>query len=288
VAADRNQQALRDNCRADSESDSYRPPLKLGVVRQQLAQQYISTANAPMSISVIVPAYNEERYIGETLNHLNRAKDYLLKRKGMSTEIIVVDNDGTDSTASIALSSGAKVIKESQQNIARARNVGAKGASGSLLVFIDADVIVPESLLWRISEAMKDEGCVGGAVDTIYQPRKLWLKAYLQVWRLFGKLAGMAQGATQFCRGDIYARLCGYDETMYMGEDVDFYRRLKRFAKRHHARVCFIQEIQVIPSTRRFDRWSFWRTLVWTNPLFIQMFRRRKGPWKEWYSTTPR
>ncbi len=224
-----------------------------------------------MSISVIVPAYNEERYIGETLNNLNRAKDYLLKRKGMSAEIIVVDNGSTDSTVSIALSSGAKVIKESQQNVARARNVGAKGAGGNLLVFIDADVIVPEKLLWRITEAMKDEGCVGGAVDTIYQPSKLWVKVYLQVWRLFGKLAGMAQGATQFCRKDVNVCLCGYDETMYMGEDVDFY-----------------QDIQVIPSTRRFDRWPLWRTLVFTNPLFILIFRRRKGPWKEWYGTMGR
>ena len=241
-----------------------------------------------MSISVIVPAYNEERYIGETLDNLNRAKVCLLKRKGVSAEVIVVDNGSTDSTVSIALASGAKVIKESQQNISRARNVGAKGASGSLLVFIDADVIVPESLLCRITEAMMDEGCFGGAVDTIYQPSSLSVKVYLQVWRLFGKLAGMAQGATQFCRRDVNVCLCGYDETMYMGEDVDFYWRLKRFAKRHHARVCFIQDIQVIPSTRRFDRWPLWRTLVFTNPLFILIFRRRKGPWKEWYGSMGR
>jgi glycosyltransferase involved in cell wall biosynthesis len=241
-----------------------------------------------MSISVIVPAYNEERYIGETLNNLNRARDFLLKRKGISTEIIVVDNGSTDSTASIALSSGAKVINESQRNIARARNAGANGASGDLLVFVDADVSVPESLVWRITEAMKDEGCVGGAVDNNYQPAKLLVKIYLRAWRLLGKLAGMAQGATQFCRRDIFVRLRGYDETMYMGEDVDFYWRLKRFAKPHHFRVCFIRDIQVIPSTRRFDRWPFWRTLVWTNPLFILIFRRRKGPWKEWYSTVTR
>jgi glycosyltransferase involved in cell wall biosynthesis len=241
-----------------------------------------------MSISVIVPAYNEERYIGETLNNLNRARDFLLKRKSISTEIIVVDNGSTDSTASIALSSGAKVINELQRNIARARNAGANGASGDLLVFVDADVSVPESLLCRITEAMKDEGCVGGAVDTNYQPGKLLVKIYLRAWRLLGKLAGMAQGATQFCRRDIFVRLRGYDETMYMGEDVDFYWRLKRFAKPHHFRVCFIRDIQVVPSTRRFDRWPFWRTLVWTNPLFILIFRRRKGPWKEWYSTVTR
>ena len=241
-----------------------------------------------MSISVIVPVYNEERYIGETLSNLNSAKDCLLERTGITTEIIVVDNGSTDSTVSIAQSSGAKVIKESQRNIARARNVGANAAGGDLLVFIDADVIVPEILLWSISEVMKDEGCVGGAVDTNYQPGKFWVKVYLQAWRLFGKLAGLAQGATQFCRRDVSIRLSGYDETLYMGEDVDFYWRLKRFAKRNGARVCFIQDIQVIPSTRRFDRWSFWRILVWTNPLFILIFRRRKGPWKEWYSATER
>lgn len=241
-----------------------------------------------MSISVIVPAYNEDRYLGETLNNLNRAKDFLLKRTGRSTEIIVVDNASTDSTSGIALSLGAKVIEEPQQNIARARNVGANEASGNLLVFIDADVIVPESLLWRINEAMNDQGCVGGAVDTNYQPGKSLVKLYLHTWRLFGKLAGMAQGATQFCRRDAYDRLRGYDETMYMGEDVDFYWRLKRFAKRHHSRVCFIQDIQVVPSTRRFDRWPFWRTLVWTNPLFILIFRRRKGTWREWYRTVAR
>ena len=257
-------------------------------MRWQLAQQYISTENAPMSISVIVPAYNEERYIGATLNSLNCAKECLLKREGRSTEIVVVDNGSTDSTASIALASGAKVIEESQHNIARVRNVGANAANGNVLVFIDADVIVPESLLWRIAEAMKSEDCVGGAVDTNYQPVKLSAKVYLQGWRLFGKLAGMAQGATQFCRRDANVRLGGYDETMYMGEDVDYYWRLKRFAKRHHARVCFIQDIQVLPSTRRFDRWSLWRTLVWTNPLFILIFRRRKGAWKSWYSTVAR
>jgi glycosyltransferase involved in cell wall biosynthesis len=211
-----------------------------------------------------------------------------LKRKGISTEIIVVDNGSTDSTANIALSSGAKVINESQRNIARARNAGANGASGDLLVFVDADVSVPESLLCRITEAMKDEGCVGGAVDTNYQPDKLLVKIYLRAWRLLGKLAGMAQGATQFCRRDIFVRLRGYDETMYMGEDVNFYWRLKRFAKPHHFRVCFIRDIQVVPSTRRFDRWPFWRTLVWTNPLFVLIFRRRQGPWKEWYSTVAR
>jgi len=60
-----------------------------------------------MSISVIVPAYNEENYLGETLKSIQRAKEFLLKQRAVPTEIIVVDNGSTDSTPAIALSSGA-------------------------------------------------------------------------------------------------------------------------------------------------------------------------------------
>jgi glycosyltransferase involved in cell wall biosynthesis len=241
-----------------------------------------------MSISVIIPAYDEARYIGETLNSIQRAKGFLLERRSVSTEIIVVDNGSTDATASIARSAGAQVVEESQHNVARVRNTGAGAASGQLLVFIDADVIVPESLLWRIDAVMTDKACLGGAVDTIYQPARRSVKIYLQMWRLLGKLMGMAQGATQFCRRDVHVALEGYDETLFMGEDVDFYWRMKRLARRTCARICFIGEVQVSPSTRRFDRWSFWRMLIWTNPLFILFFRRRKRAWREWYSGVPR
>jgi glycosyltransferase involved in cell wall biosynthesis len=241
-----------------------------------------------MSISVIFPAYNEERYIGETLKSIKRANEFLLEREDVSIEIIVVDNDSTDSTAKVALSLGAKVIKESQHNVAKVRNAGARSANGNILVFIDADTVVPNSLLWRINEAMTDHSCFGGAIDTDYRPHRYSVKLYLQLWRLLGKVTGMAQGAAQFCRKDIYVSLRGYDETLYMGEDVDFYWRLNRFAKRRNAHVCFIKDIRVVPSTRRFDQWSLWRTLIWTNPLFVLTLRRRKTGWKGWYDKVPR
>jgi glycosyltransferase involved in cell wall biosynthesis len=241
-----------------------------------------------MLISIIVPAFNEERYIGITLDSIKQAQLLLLNEKGVPAEIIVVDNDSTDSTASMARSFDAEVFNEPTHNVAKVRNVGASRASGDILVFVDADVVVPESLLCRIYEAMSNELCLGGAVDTNYLPAKYLVKVYLRMWRLVGRFAGMAQGATQFCRKDIYASLNGYDETLYMGEDVDFYWRLKRFAKRRHGSVQFIGDIQVSPSSRRFDEWFLWRTLVWTNPLFILMFRRSKRVWNGWYKEVPR
>jgi len=107
-----------------------------------------------MSISVIVPAYNEERYLGKTLKCIQKAKEFLLKKDAVTTEIIVVDNGSTDSTSDIAFSFGARVVTETKHNIARVRNAGASLAKGNVLVFIDADTIVPDELLWRINEVM--------------------------------------------------------------------------------------------------------------------------------------
>jgi glycosyltransferase involved in cell wall biosynthesis len=233
-----------------------------------------------MLLSIIVPAFNEETIIGETLASLQRAQ---LLNKGLQSEIIVVDNESTDSTSDIARALGVKVIRESQHNIARARNAGASISRGEILVFVDADTIVPDKFLSRVAEVMSDTSCLGGAVDVHHRPAKLTVRAYLQLWRIIGKVLGMAQGATQFYRRDVFQRLQGYDETLFMGEDVDLYWRLQRYAKRHNAAIAFIDDIQVVPATRRFDQWPLWRTLLWTNPLIILMFRRNKILWRSWY-----
>jgi glycosyltransferase involved in cell wall biosynthesis len=241
-----------------------------------------------MLISVVIPAFNEEGYLGETLASLNRARAFLKDEGSSPTEIIVVDNDSGDSTADVARSLGATVARERRHNVAKVRNTGAKLSNGEVLVFVDADTVVPEELLSRIVEVMSDAACSGGAVDTDYRPMKLTIKAYLQFWRFLGKLTGMAQGATQFCRRDLFFALNGYDETLFMGEDVDFHWRLKRIAKRQNGSVVLIEDLRVVPSTRRFDQWRLWRTLIWTNPLFILVFQRRRRCWRGWYKKAPR
>jgi hypothetical protein len=73
-----------------------------------------------------------------------------------------------------------------------------------------------------------------------------------------------------------------------MGEDVDFYWRLKKLARRQDARVVFIEDMSVVPSSRRFDQWRIWRILLSTNPLVVLMFRRHKSFWQGWYKAAPR
>lgn len=241
-----------------------------------------------MLLSIVVPAFNEEAYLGKTLTGLNLAMELLQRESRNQAEIIVVDNNSDDSTTDIARALGATVVTESQRNIAKVRNTGAKLSTGDVIVFVDADTLVPAKLLSRIVGAMTDNMCFGGAVDPDYRPRKRTIKVYLQIWRLIGKLTGMAQGATQFFRKDVFVSLQGYDETLFMGEDVDLYWRLKSFAKEQNGNVVFIKDITVVPSTRRFDQWRLWRTLVWTNPFFILLFRRNKKCWQGWYRSTPR
>ena len=114
-----------------------------------------------MLISIIIPAFNEGAYLGEMLASLDRAVGFLSKREGISAEAIVVDNNSLDSTADVARDFGATVVKETCHNVAKVRNTGARSARGDVLVFVDADTIVPENLLWRIVEVMAEATCVG-------------------------------------------------------------------------------------------------------------------------------
>ncbi len=235
-----------------------------------------------MTISVVTPAYNEEKYIGKTLEHLYESV-HKLQVESSSVEIIVVDNASSDETGDAARKSGAIVINEPIQCVARARNTGARAARGEILIFLDADTIVQEGFLKSIAQVMSDPGCAGGAVDVRYRSKSFLVSIYLRLWRVVGQVLRMAQGAAQFCRRDVFNALGGYDQSLYMGEDVDFYWRLGKIARSQGLKLCYLRETSVITSSRRFDQWPFWRTLVWTNPLFILVFRHRKEMWRGWY-----
>ncbi|MGE0758729.1 MAG: glycosyltransferase [Pirellulaceae bacterium] len=236
------------------------------------------------SLSVIVPAFNEERYIGTTLDAINNAISHAQMSKSISVEVVVVDNGSTDETAAIARAKGARVVVACQHNVATARNAGADAALGDLLVFVDADTHWSIGILTRILDVMQNESCVGGAVATAYHPKRLVLRFYLEFWRIIGRLCGMAQGATQFCTAQAFARVRGYNEAVFMGEDVEFHWKLRRLSKAVNGFVFTIEDEKVVPSCRKFDSWPVWKTLLLTNPLTCLLLSRCKSPWREWYS----
>lgn len=242
------------------------------------------------NISVIIPAFNEEAYIARTIECLRAAGAYFESLGGSAVELLVVDNASTDSTANLVITLGVRVIRESEHNVSKVRNTGARAATHEVLVFLDADTLVPRELLVAIAGVMREGVCEGGAVDVTFRPAGLAVRMHLLLWRLLGVVAGMAMGACQFCRRDVFDALGGYDETLYMGEDVDFVWRLRAAGRRRGRTTCFVRDVHVIASSRRFDQWPLWRTLVMTNPLVVLALRRRQKAWRGWYdgTATPR
>ncbi len=103
-----------------------------------------------LTVSVVIPAYNESDYIERCLQSL---VGQLVK----PLEIIVVDNNSTDDTAELARAMGAKVITEHQQGIVFARDAGFKAASGDIIARCDADSILPPTWIKQILEAFEDD-----------------------------------------------------------------------------------------------------------------------------------
>jgi glycosyltransferase involved in cell wall biosynthesis len=248
----------------------------------------MTDASRMPSLSVIIPAFNEAEYIPETLLRLAAAEQLFRSVSDAAVQIIVVDNGSTDRTPELAQSVGATVIHESDHSIARVRNAGAAIALYDVLIFLDADTLIPPELLTRIAKTMADPMYLGGAVDCIHQSNRLIIQIYLKFWRIIGLLLGMAQGACQFCRKSIFHELSGYDETWYLGEDVDFYWRLKRLARKRGLQTLLINELRVIPSPRRWNIWPVWRILILTSPLYNFAFRHRSAAWAGWYRKPPR
>ena len=236
-----------------------------------------------MNLSIIIPAFNEADYLPSTLDSIRCASERLQSCADVGVEVIVVDNNSTDGTAAVAEAMGATVVSEPVQGIGRARNRGVSVAEGDVLVFVDADVTVPVTLLEVVHQVMSDPGCIGGGVDVEYRPRRLVIRLYLRCWRQLARLTGMVQGVTQFCRKSAFEAVGGYDENVWIGEDVDFLWSLKKLARGTGQRVQVVRTPRVLPSTRRFDKMPVWKVLLFTNPLFIALFRRWKAAWSDWY-----
>lgn len=105
-----------------------------------------------MVISVVIPAFNEEKTIGKVVDDVMNC----ISLEG--SEIIVVDNDSTDKTKSIVLSKGVKLVTESERGKGRAMLAGAKEAKGDILVFIDGDDSYPPESIPQLLKPILEKG----------------------------------------------------------------------------------------------------------------------------------
>ena len=127
-----------------------------------------------MKFSIIIPAYNEERYLPRLLKSIETARsNYSGGRDAI--EVIVADNCSTDRTAQVAAERGARVVSVAKRRIAAARNGGARTAVGEILCFIDADSAVHPQTFDAIDRTMESGRYVWGVTGAVLERKSFAL-----------------------------------------------------------------------------------------------------------------
>lgn len=231
--------------------------------------------------SIIVPAYNEEALLQETLAQLKQAMSYV----PLSGEIIVTDNNSTDRTAEIATSMGASVVFEPVNQISRARNAGAKKAQGRYLVFVDADTKVPASLLQAAVNNLESGHCCGGGASVDAEAKiSIAVKAVLNYWNFLSKTFRLAAGCFVYCRRDDFEAAGGFSENVYASEEIWLSIALKRIGRKNNRKFCVVTQPKVITSGRKLVWYnSFQQALLLLMLFFFPFMTRYKWACGFWY-----
>lgn len=202
------------------------------------------------AISVIIPSFNEERYIGHVI-------DGLKKQTFRDFEAIVVDKNSTDATRRI-VGKNARFILEGRPGIGRARNTGAKAAKGRILVFLDADTRPSTGLLQEYFKAFREPSVVAatGPILPLEEASRRVGAGYWVVSVLFVKLSILfgrpsVVGLNFAARKDVFERIGGFNERFQTYEDWDLSLRLRRAG-----RIVYLKKAVVETSVRRVKAWG--------------------------------
>lgn len=214
-----------------------------------------------MKISVVVPAFNEERLLPESLPSI-RAAMQAFERRGWASELIVCDNNSTDRTAEIARAAGARVVFEPVNQISRARNTGAAAAGGDWIVFVDADSQPDVALFSDAAEAIAGGRCLAGGSTVAYPNPPAAAALIIGMWNALSRLARWAAGSFIFCEAAAFRAVGGFSEQLYASEEVELSRRLKRLARRGGRTIVILHRHPLLTSDRKLRLYG-WGRLAW-------------------------
>lgn len=184
----------------------------------------------PVRMSIVLPAFNEEKLIGATLQAVHVAREAFTSL-GWESELVVCDNNSTDRTAEIARAAGAQVVFEPVNQIARARNAGAAAATGDWLVFVDADSHVNRDLFADVAEVIRDGRHLAGGCTIRLDHAPCWAVFFVHGWTTLSRCAHWAAGSFIFVETDAFRAIGGFDQALYASEEIDLSQRLNRLAR---------------------------------------------------------
>jgi glycosyltransferase involved in cell wall biosynthesis len=242
-----------------------------------------------MKLSFIIPAYNEEKYIGKCLESVLKET---AKKPGLDFEIIVVNNASTDKTKKIASSfPNVKVVDEFKKGLMQARHTGFLHSTGDLIANIDSDVILPEGWIDKVIYEFKNyPELVALSGPFIYydisKSRQFLVKIYylfVYLTHLFNhyiaRNGAVLQGGNYVVRREALEKIGGYNlEIDFYGEDADVARRIQK-----EGRVRFTLQFPIYTSGRRVEKEGLFTSALkyLVNYIWILLFGK---PYSKKYS----
>ncbi|MFT5132091.1 MAG: glycosyltransferase involved in cell wall biosynthesis [Gammaproteobacteria bacterium] len=216
--------------------------------------------------SVVIPAFNEEAFLPRTLQRLKNSMDKI-EEQG---EIIVVDNNSSDKTAEIARDYAAHVIFEAVNQISKARNAGAKAASGKYLIFLDADTLIDEKLIQTALNALKSGAvCGGGTLVALEGETPLIAKLFLSLWNWSSIKLNLAAGCFIYCLREAFEAVNGFSEEVYASEEIWLSRALGIWGKQFNMKFHIIGDHPIVTSNRKLDWYTPGRLVLFYLPIVI-------------------
>ena len=237
-----------------------------------------------MKISIVIPAYNEERLLPGSLARIRAAMQAFVDA-GWFTELIVCDNNSTDRTAEIATAAGAVVVFEPVNQISRARNTGAARATGDWLLFIDADSFPTRELLAEVVDEINSGRCLAGGATVDVDSDHLFARIVVRWWNATSRLNRWAAGAFIFCEAGAFRQVGGFNQTLFAAEEIDLFRQLKRLARRQGRRITILHRHPLHTSGRKAHLYTLRDALRFYARLLLmgrRALRTREGAFV-WY-----
>lgn len=219
-------------------------------------------------ISFIIPAHNEEALLGRTLDVLFASA----RAAAQPFEVIVVDDASTDRTAEIAHAHGARTVAVQCHQIAAARNAGAREAKGEILVFVDADTLLPPETLKQALDSLQNGASGGGARVMFDNKPGFILRLFIHAFTFcYFTLCRWAAGCFIFVRRDAFEKIGGFDERYFVSEEIHLSRALKRLGR------FVILDSSVITSGRKIHDGQMLRQMLKLVFKGRGALRRREG-----------
>ncbi|HWX23189.1 MAG TPA: glycosyltransferase [Candidatus Binatia bacterium] len=222
-----------------------------------------------MRISIVIPAFNEERLLVQTLARVKEAMAAFSSR-GWECELIVCDNNSTDRTAELARAAGAKVVFEPVNQIARARNRGAGAASGDWLVFVDADSHPSRELFAEVAQEIAAGRCLAGGCTVKLDGNYPVGNGVVRLWNWLSRTFRLLAGSFIFCDANVFREAGGFGQELFAGEEIELSTKLKLLAKQKGRVIVILHRHPLLTSGRKMELyrpsehlWFLAKAILW-------------------------